>query len=543
MRRRNGFRAVAIAILVAAVPAAGQDAAPRPIFWPLRQIDFPVPVADLQREAKKPTKLRFYVARDGSRFDLVSEKPADQLPVISASRNQRGFSYTTERDGVYDFAVQFVYADGSTEPREANLAPEWRVTFDTRPPVLTVRQAEATRLEWEATDEHLGPNPVTLETRWPGGKWKPIERKFAARDGYTWANLRENDPLEVRVIARDKAQLESASRTFTLPGRGDGGRLPTPPAGDDPPPHTGASTGFGNPSDAPDFAAPGQPPTEYLGRKDVIVQSKLSRVTRSGVRKAYLWATDGKTGWKPAGDLDPRIPGNATDQTIRMSFKAPADGLYGFLVIPESGAGTRQPDPVPGTPPQYYVYVDTQAPAVQVTRAEAGPGGAAGPRVTVEWRVTETGSGLMPDSITLEYAATKDGPWRPITDRKVENSGRYTWDVDDKALWQCFLKVTATDRAGNQGFHVYDKEVFLDLEKPAAVIEKVVGGGAGGSMPAAPPPAPEQSRNDPLLPATPTGLPPGPSTVPVSPPPAGSPAIPPLGGDTLPPVPTLPPKK
>ena len=61
---------------------------------------------------------------------------------------------------------------------------------------------------------------------------------------------------------------------------------------------------------------------------------------------------------------------------ISLTDHDTTDGLYGFLVIPESAAGTKQADPVPGTAPQYYVYVDTQQPTVQVTRAEAGPGGA-----------------------------------------------------------------------------------------------------------------------------------------------------------------------
>ena len=538
MRRRNGFRAAALAAVALAATAGGQDAAPRPIFWPLRKIDFPVPVGEIQREAKKPKTLRFYVAKAGERFDLVSEKEPDRLDVLNTARNQRGFTYSVPQDGVYDFAVQFVYADGTTEPRESNLLPEWRVTFDTRPPTLEVRQATATRLEWEAADDHLGPNPVTVETRWPNGKWKAIERKFAARDGYTWKDLRENDPLEVRVIARDRAGLESASRVFSLPGRGDGGRLPAGGFADDPVPARPSTAGFGNPAD---FDAAGQPPTEYVNRKDLVVQSKLSKVTRSGVRKAYLWVNDGKTGWKPGGALDQTIPGNATDRTIAMPFQAPADGLYGFIVIPESQAGTKQADPVPGTPPQYYVYVDTQPPAVQVKRADAAAGGAVGPRVTIEWTVTEAGSGLLPDSVLVEYATGREtADWKRITPQRVENSGRYTWEVEDKALWQCWVRVSATDRAGNTGTHTFDKPVFLDLEKPAAVIEKVVGSGSAPLPQSSPPP--EQPRAEPLFPATPaskpTPVPPAPSTIPDKSP-VGVPAMPnlPTGVPPVPPIP------
>ena len=130
----------------------------------------------------------------------------------------------------------------------------------------------------------------------------------------------------------------------------------------------------------------------------------------------------------------------------------------------------------------------------------------------------------MPESILLEYADhLRPDAWQKITPAKVENSGKFPWDVEDKNLWKCRVRVSATDRAGNTGTHVFDKDIFLDLEKPTAVIEKVTGGGGGSTDPVAP-----------MTPASPTA----PRTEPVNPPPGGGPTMPPLPSGV--PLPTMP---
>ena len=60
---------------------------------------------------------------------------------------------------------------------------------------------------------------------------------------------------------------------------------------------------------------------------------------------------------------------------VQLSYLADKDGLYGFIVIPESQAGGKPDDPRPGDPPQYLVEVDTTRPVVKVLRTKCLPAG------------------------------------------------------------------------------------------------------------------------------------------------------------------------
>jgi hypothetical protein len=306
------------------------------------------------------------------------------------------------------------------------------------------------------------------------------------------------------------------SRPITLPTGGSGAGLDRDavrPASD----RTG--TGFGNPDDFQN-----RPEISYVSSRNLTIESKL-RVTRSGVAKVHLWVNDGKGGWKlaPQAKATPEQipPASAPEQTVRIQHTVEKDGLYGFIVIPENGAGGKQDDPRPGDPAQFLIEVDTDLPHIKVKGHRVSPGGTVGPRVEIEWEATD--KNLWEEPITLEFSTDKAGKWEPITS-KLRNSGRYVWEVEDKNLWRVYVRATALDKAGNPSVHVYEKEILIDLEKPAATIERVQG--AGG-----PPPAERDSQKSPVDPA--------PVPVPVSPviPSAPMPTPAPVSG---PPVPTLP---
>ena len=167
--------------------------------------------------------------------------------------------------------------------------------------------------------------PQALEFVVPPSPARP--RAFAARDQYSWraADLRGRT-LEVRVVGKDRAGLEMASRVVTLQaagstaGLGEGSRPPTGRTG----------SGFGSPDDVP-----ARPEIQYVDTRTLTIESKVTRLTRSGVKAAELWVNDGKTGWKkvksePALGITPATP----DPTVRIEYTVPKDGLYGFIVIP-----------------------------------------------------------------------------------------------------------------------------------------------------------------------------------------------------------------
>lgn len=538
MERGWRVAAVALAAGLAALPLVAADSDPPVRYWLLRDINFPVPVDRIEAMAQRPTKLRFYVARNRGRFEEVDTKAVADLPVINPDKGQKGFRYSSPADGEYDFALQFVYADGTAQPADRDLAAQWRIVFDTRPPEVRVAPLGPSGIEWDVTDENLDPSGVKVETRWASEaqkgqtRWYPISRSFRPQDRYTWNKLEE--AMEVRVVARDKAGHERASRVVTLPNRGGAGAGLTGDARDDFPrpaersPER-AGSGFGNQSE---FASP-RPQIEYVPTRQLMIESKLQRVTRSGVKLAHLWVDDGRIGWKAAGDREANILPSDRDPVVKMPYLAEKDGLYGFIVIPESRAGGKPDDPRPGDPPQYLVEVDTIKPVVKVLRHKVSPGGAVGPKVSIEWDVTD--KNLLPEPIEIHYSEMPNpsGNWKPVTDRKLPNTGRYEWEVEDKDLWQFYVRVRATDKATNVGEVIYDKPILVDLEKPAATIEKVIGSGSGGSGRSGSPPPVESERPsfDPPKSTPPTG--------------GGAPALPasnpkPATGPLPPAIPTLP---
>lgn len=493
MRLWLGLLAVAVVTGGFAHRAAAQSADVR--YWPLREINFPVPVDKIQDQNPRPTKLRFYAAANRGSFKLVTERGINDLEVIDADKNRRGFKFSSPADGEYDFALQFVYADGEASPRESELTAQYRVVFDTKPPVVRVTGA-GSGIDWVVDDENLGPDAVTLQVRWQGTReWtNRTPREFRPRDGYTWNRADLTQPLEVRVLARDRAGLEMASRIVTLPTSGTGGSV----TGNERPP-----------SITPDDY---RPSIDYVNTRNLTVESKLTRVTRSGVKAAHLWVKDDKTGWRKDKEVPVNITPNSPDTTIRIPYAATKDGLYGFIVIPVNGAGGKQDDPRSNDPAQILVQVDTEIPHVKIKKIHVAPGGAIGPKVEIEWEAVDPN--LMPDPIVLEYAEERTAAeWKPIA-TKIANSGRYVWQVEDKNVWKFYVRVKAIDKASNQGEHVYEKEVIIDLDTPQAVIEGVRGGPRNRPQPT---PTPSQPRRDPEPP---------PAFVPERPSPSPSSSIP-----------------
>jgi hypothetical protein len=310
--------------------------------------------------------------------------------------------------------------------------------------------------------------------------------------------------MEVRVIGRDRAGLEMASRIITLPAGSAGTGLGAEPAG------RGAGT--------TDDRRP-QPSIAYVSSRNLTITSRLTKVTRSGVRAAHLWVNEGTGGWTFAKKEEGLAITAATpDAEIRLAHTVTKDGLYGFIVIPENGAGRREPDPRPNDPAQFLIEVDTEKPFVKITDVQVSAGGARGPRVEIRWEASD--KNLWPDPITLEYATDRSfADAKPIhPDRpRIEHTGRYVWEVEDRKVWKFFVRARAIDRASLEETHVYEKEVTIDLETPKARIDGVRG--AGG-----PPPREPDRADPPGLPATR--------------PPVAPPSSHPLDGP--PPVPKLP---
>lgn len=475
--------------------------------WPLAKISFPIDLTAFNQLDPKPASIRFYAAPPKGQFKLVANRKPDDLDAIvdtsdPAATPRRGFTYTSAADGDEEFAVQYEYADGTLAPPTSKLVPQFRIRFDTRPPGVKAVATGGNSIRWQVEDENLITDSVRIEGRYPGEtQWQFLNTgDLRAEDSFDW-KIPPGKTLEVRVYARDRAGHENRSLPIRLTGD-DRPSAPPPPGGfgdpvKAPAPVDRTGTGYGGLDDLP----ANRPRIEYVSTNKLRVSSKITHVTRSGVKAAQLYVLEPTNGadWRAAGKNDrlaitPDSPDS--ERVVSIEYEAPRDGLYGFILQPISGAGTKLDDPRAGDTPQYLVEVDTTKPEMEFNNVKVTGSGLNGPLVEIEW--TATDKNLTPEPIVLEYSEDQK-TWKPIAG-KAPNTGRYTWEITDKRLWKFWVRGSASDMAGNTTLVDYTDgkdgptPVLVDLDKPSGAVDKVnpngppratplppIGGGGGVS--------------------------------------------------------------
>ena len=114
--------------------------------------------------------------------------------------------------------------------------------------------------------------------------------------------------------------------------------------------------------------------------------------------------------------------------------------------------------------PSLWIEVDTTAPVVQLKELE--PNVAAG-TIDIRWMVTD--KNLGPEPISLSFATRRDGPWQPVA-RNLKNDGFYRWPIPRDMGGQFFIRVEATDMAGNVTRTEAPTAVVLDITEPRTSV-------------------------------------------------------------------------
>ncbi len=189
-------------------------------------------------------------------------------------------------------------------------------------------------------------------------------------------------------------------------------------------------------------------PTEYRGRPLQIVRSRRftwdyemqsDRPDTIPVR-VELWSTsDGGVTWqRSAVDDDGQSP---------IEVTLPAAGLYGFRLeivpdLPDAGGGPRS-----GEMPEGWIGIDDEPPQVEILEAtrlkDTEPGG-----VLIRWAARD--QILVPKSVRLIQSPSADGPWGTIAEG-LEAQGEYRWQPERGTPARVFIRVEASDAAGNIG--------------------------------------------------------------------------------------------
>jgi hypothetical protein len=320
------------------------------------------------------------------------------------------------------------------------------VIVDTKKPVITLRQGQArdgnVAVEWDIRDDNLNPDSLRVDYRLVGApSWDmlPVDRR--AFGSHEWRA--GNGPYEVRFKVFDLAN-NFAEQTITVG------------AGAKPGPGTGTGTGTNTPT--PDNAI-------WVPKRDFLLNYHLEETGPSGVPKIEIWQCSPALDWQK---VDTREMEKAKSP---LPIKAPNEGRYGFTLIPISGVDLAMPRPVRGDPPQVWVEVDETAPTVRILRVEAGRGADSGD-VTIYWDASDNKQ-LIANPISIYYSdKASGGEWTAIG-TQLPNSRSYVWPKDKKKPYQCFIKVEATDMAGNIGRDIAKEAVKVDLTIPRVKIDDV----------------------------------------------------------------------
>lgn len=180
----------------------------------------------------------------------------------------------------------------------------------------------------------------------------------------------------------------------------------------------------------------------------------------SPIASIELWGTldQGKT-WERWGvDADRESP---------FDIEVDTEGLFGFRMVIVGSNGLASRRPLPGDSADAWIHVDTSMPRARILSAPAGKGSDAGALV-IEYQAID--DHFIDRPISLYYAETMQGPWIPIT-QGAKNQGRFAWAGESHIPEKVFLKLQATDAAGNVGEHVLDLPVDVQSAAPRGKIQ------------------------------------------------------------------------
>lgn len=370
-----------------------------------------------------------------------------------ATPEKHFFRFEAETDGLYWFTVQTRDRGGRLYPATLEGArPSLKVVVDTRPPEVHLRalppRGNEVGFAWTMTDENLEPDSLRLDYRRAGGvAWRPLRVDPYATQYYF--NPGTEGGVEVRLRVRDRAENWGEDK-LTLDGGGQAG------GGDLPPDR-----------ERPAVRSVPRPDANVrmVHSKEFMLSYGVKDVGRSNISNVDIWYTQDGTNWQKYRRQKVSEDGSA-QPPFTVSIKVAEEGLYGFSLVVISGVGYSVPPPQVGDKPQVWVEVDVTKPQVQLGPITVGRDRDEG-KLTVTWRAQD--KNLIAQPITLSYADKPEGPWTAFAE-KIENTGRFVWQMPRDVPFEFLVKAEAVDKAGNIGSAVTTEMIKVDLAKPKAEI-------------------------------------------------------------------------
>ncbi len=180
----------------------------------------------------------------------------------------------------------------------------------------------------------------------------------------------------------------------------------------------------------------------------------------SALADVELWGTeDGGRQWQKWGS-DP-------DRTSPFDVQVGNDGLFGFRMVIVGSNGIVSNRPREGDSADVWINVDTNFPAVKITRAVYGEGPEDG-LLVIDYTCQD--GHLVERPITLSFSERIDGPWTQIA-TGLTNTGIYLWKAAPSLPEKIYLKLECVDKAGNIGAHRLDLPIDVKGLAPRGIIQ------------------------------------------------------------------------
>lgn len=203
----------------------------------------------------------------------------------------------------------------------------------------------------------------------------------------------------------------------------------------------------------------GRVPVRYSDSERFSLDYELEAVGGNGAKAVELYGTLTRgNSWVMWG-ADP-------DQISPFDIETKGEGVFGFRIVVVGNNGLASPRPLAGEAPDIVVVVDKTEPKVKITSARYGEGDRTGSLI-IGYEVTD--SNLKSRPVSLSFSETPDGPWTTIA-AGLTNEQFYVWPADPHMPKLIYLRLDATDRAGNVGTYVLDQPIETQGLAPRARI-------------------------------------------------------------------------
>ncbi len=387
---------------------------------------------------------------------------------------EKVFRFQAQRDGEYWFCSRI--QPSTTLP--TNLQPQMRVFVDTQQPAIDLHAnltpAGEITLECKIRDVTLIAKQVAVEIQpAPNSPWQSfplVERPTIELAGVIdlagrWQPTKATRMALVRIKVLDGAgNLAIAERRIYFPPSSQQRPqsyepLRNPytraaphrdainwPADNQPRPPAVAND-FANPAPAQSTVVttakpvingpPAEATVHQTNRTRFKLDYALSNATTQ-TTQVQLWATeDGGTTWGLWGiDHDGQSP---------LDVEIQRDGTIGFITLITTPQENGKDRPTADAIADIWIRIDRVKPLLRLGDIERTVESGF-PEILIKWEATDDNFSDRP--IRLQCSQSQQGPWQEIS-TAIPNAGFYRWRLDPNASGTWFIKVDATDQAGN----------------------------------------------------------------------------------------------